>query len=81
MENLRELYKKEFGKYPSSQMKQETLIKKLWLDKEISQVKEEDIREIPEEEIKLEVKEIKETKPEPKWIKVTTATRNRLLNK
>ena len=30
--NLREQYKEKFGKFPSSQMKEETLLKKLGLD-------------------------------------------------
>ena len=31
--NLREQYKEKFGKFPSSQMKEETLLKKLGIDK------------------------------------------------
>ncbi|MCP4971575.1 MAG: hypothetical protein GY932_13405 [Arcobacter sp.] len=81
---LREQYKEKFGKYPSSQMKEETLLKKLGAD-----IKEENITEANETKPEpvvtpnlMKIKERKVVNTEDKTVKrMTTRQRYNLLHK
>ena len=76
---LRDQYKEKFGKYPSSQMKEETLLKKLGIEEIIEPIEEEII---PKEIMKVKTKAVKgyiEPKQGDKVVKMTSRQRAYLL--
>lgn len=90
MEDLRDQYKDKFGKYPSSQMKEETLLKKLGIEKEDTLeervIREEKAieleKEAPKEIMKVKTKAVKgyiEPKQGDKVVKMTSRQRAYLL--
>lgn len=90
---LRDQYKEKFGKYPSSQMKEETLLKKLGIEElkyvapvvmeEITETIQEEYKEvIPKEIMKVKTKAVKgyiEPKQGDKVVKMTSRQRAYLL--